>query len=331
MFTSGNDNVSVICFVYRSPYEGILGKHVRRLPDATVLDWFRRGWTEAAADPRAWVKAELGAEVYGLDSIFEEATERSLPSPGSMSELRKLLKRYLYVEGAVKVDDHSVRASTDDDEVPLAYFFLDQSLVAAEPSRLAYALHEQWPLPASGGDDDGEPVTTFAVSTLGDVDWDTQGVVVRLRGVRLPDLPAWLRSTDVPRDWPPELTLLRAAVGPHDTDLEPALDRINRWGAWNDQYLDVEGLDGGHDEAHRIVREVMAQVAGHERIPGPLGRRRPADGRIAVADHLAQAVFHMDDTFGYQQMFLFDDIWAARHHYLAKSLIRWFKGRWDLI
>ncbi|MBW6435889.1 hypothetical protein KZ829_19290 [Actinoplanes hulinensis] len=322
----------MICFVYRSPYEGLLGKHVRWLPDATVLDWFRRGWTEALSDPDAWVKAELGADVYGLDSIFEEARERSLPSPASMSELRKVLKKHLYVEGAVKVDDHSVRASTDDDEVPLAYFFLDQSLVAAEPARMAYALQEQWPLPSDAPEEsDDDPVTTVAVSALGDADWDTQGYVVRLPGVRLPDLPAWLRSADVPKHWPEELTLLRAAVGPHDTGLEPALDRINRWGAWNDQYLDIQGLDGAHEEAHRIVREVMAQVAGHDRIPGPLGRRRPADGRVAVAGHLAQGVFHLDETFGYQQWFVFDDVWAAHHHYLAKSLTRWFKGRWDLL
>ncbi|WP_328474922.1 hypothetical protein OHA21_16530 [Actinoplanes sp. NBC_00393] len=322
----------MICFVYRSPCEGLLGKHVRWLPDATVLDWFRRGWTEASADPGAWVQAELGADVYGLDSIFEEAAQRSLPSPGSMPELRKLLQAHLYVEGAVKVDDHSVRASTDDDEVPLAYFFLDQSLVAAEPARLAYALHEQWPLPADAAEhSDDEPVTTFAVSALGDADWDTQGHVVRLPGVRLPDLPGWLRATDVRRAWPQELILLRAAVGPYDTDLQPALDRINRWGAWNDQYLDVAGLDADHDQAHRVVVEVMAQVAGHDRIPGPLGRRRPADGRITVADHLAQGVLHLDDTFGYQQWFVFDDVWAARHRYLAKSLTRWFNGKWDLL
>jgi hypothetical protein len=108
----------MICFVYRSPYHGVLGKHVRWLPDASVLDWFRRAWDEAAADPDAWLRAELGADVYGLDSIFDEARHGPLPKPGSMAELRKLLKKHLYVEGKVIVDEHSVRALTDDDEVP---------------------------------------------------------------------------------------------------------------------------------------------------------------------------------------------------------------------
>ena len=63
----------MICFVYRCSSEGVYGKHVRWLSDGTVLDWFRRGWDEAAADPDAWLRAELGVEVYGLASIFEAA------------------------------------------------------------------------------------------------------------------------------------------------------------------------------------------------------------------------------------------------------------------
>lgn len=36
-------------FVYRSMYEGLAGKRVRRLPDATVVAWFQRMWAVAAA------------------------------------------------------------------------------------------------------------------------------------------------------------------------------------------------------------------------------------------------------------------------------------------
>jgi hypothetical protein len=316
----------MICFVYRSPYHGVLGKHVRWLPDASVLDWFRRAWDEAAPDPGAWLRSELGADVYGLDTIFDEAASRSLPQPETMAELRKHLKKHLYVEGRVIVDEHSVRALTDDDEVPLAYFFLDEKLIAERPRRLAYYVHDEWPLPAettTGGDD--EPVTTIVMSQIGDVDWDTQGTVIRLKGVRLPGLGARLRTA---AKWPEELTLLRGCIGPDD-DLAAALDRMNRWGAWDDQELDVAGMDGDHEAAHRVALDVMAQVEGHDIVPGPLGGRRPALGRAEVAEHLAQAVFHIDDEFGYLQMFLFDDVWAAARPGLAKSLRRWFGDSWD--
>jgi hypothetical protein len=73
-----------VVFVYRSHYEGLVSKRVRRLPDRTVLDWFRRGWVAAAdpaaADLDAWVAAELGGRVYGLASIFDAAREHELPA-----------------------------------------------------------------------------------------------------------------------------------------------------------------------------------------------------------------------------------------------------------
>jgi hypothetical protein len=76
-----------------------LSKLVVRLPDETVLDWFRRGWD--CDDPEAWVEADLGTDacVYGLD------------------------------------DEHSVRLRTDD-EVELAYFFLGDAVLHAAPDRL---------------------------------------------------------------------------------------------------------------------------------------------------------------------------------------------------
>ncbi|HWS31576.1 MAG TPA: hypothetical protein VN408_02410 [Actinoplanes sp.] len=319
------DDDRVICFVYRAPYEGLLGKHVRWLPDATVLDWFRRALDESGPDPATWLQAELGVDVYGLHTVFAEPH----PKPESMRDLRKLLKKQLYVEGRVIVDEHSVRASTDDDEVPLAYFFLDQSLVAERPGRLAYPVHEQWPLPSgTTRESDGDPETIIVTSHIGDVDWDTQGSVVRLPGVRVPEVAGWLRRSGVHGDWPYEIVLLRAAVGPDD-DLEAALDRVNRWGAWHEQCLDVDGLAGDQAEAHRIVLSVLKSTAGRDEIPGPLGSRFPAKSRVTVAPHLAQASLHLHDAYGHQQLFVFDDVWAASHPDLAKSLRRWFGKSWD--
>ncbi|GAA1654297.1 hypothetical protein GCM10009828_099660 [Actinoplanes couchii] len=317
----------MICFVYRSPYQGLLGKHVRRLPDASVLDWFRHAWDESGPDPAAWLRAELGVDVYGLHTIFD----KPLPKPESMRELRKLLKKHLYVEGEVIVDDHSVRALTDDDEVPLAYFFFDAAMIDERPGRLTYAVHEQWPLPAETIlTSDDAPVTTVVTSQIGDADWDTQGVSVRLHGVRVPEVAAWLRRSGVHGDWPYEVVLLRAAVGPDD-DLAAALERVNRWSAWHDQVLDVDGLAGDQAKAHQVVLSVLARTEGRKEIPGPLGVRVPAKSRIEVNAHLAQASLHLDDTFGHQQLFLFDDVWTATHPTMAKSMRRWFVKSWDLL
>ena len=72
-----------VYFVYRSHYEGSSGKHVRRLDGDSVLGWFQGVWERAkqADDASEWVKSEIGADIYGFDSIFEAARDASLPAP----------------------------------------------------------------------------------------------------------------------------------------------------------------------------------------------------------------------------------------------------------
>src|SRR4051794_38340934 len=74
--------VSGMFFVCRWREDSPFSKRVVRVPDVTVLDWFRRGWDVAGGvDPYDWVDGELGGNVYGLDSIFDEAGKRHLPRP----------------------------------------------------------------------------------------------------------------------------------------------------------------------------------------------------------------------------------------------------------
>lgn len=137
-------------FVCRWREESPFSKRVVTVPDTTVLDWFRRGW--GRDDPRGWIESELGEIVYGLDSIFDEAQERHLPPPETVDDLRDLLNEHLWVEGDddgafIRLGEHALRVRTDDDEVDLAYYFIDEDAAAASPDRLAYLLHDTWPLP----------------------------------------------------------------------------------------------------------------------------------------------------------------------------------------
>ena len=139
-------------FVYRTHYEGPLSLRVRQIPDASVLDWFRRGWD--CDDPWDWIEAELDGHVYGFGSIFETARANGHSPPQTVDELRTLLHEQWYVEGGtddIRLDEHSLRVRDDDDEVELAYFFLDDDVVAARGDRLAYLLHAAWPLPGDAG------------------------------------------------------------------------------------------------------------------------------------------------------------------------------------
>ena len=152
-------------FVCRWREESPFSKRVVTLTDATVLGWFRRGWDHD--DPDEWVDSELGGDVYGLESVFEEVRKRNLPRPETVDELRELLDEHLWVEGDdegtfIRLGEHALRVRTDDDEVDLAYYFVDDEAAAAAPDRLAFLLHGAWPLPA----DAAEPGATFSHGAL---------------------------------------------------------------------------------------------------------------------------------------------------------------------
>ncbi|XVQ83809.1 hypothetical protein ACQP2K_34005 [Microbispora siamensis] len=202
----------MVYFVYCSAYEGTSGRLVRHFPDATVLDWFRRVWDDASSeDAYDWVERELGTNVYGLNTIFETGQ----PAPRTHVELRRMLKEHLYVERKLRVDRHGVRALTDDDDVELAYFFVDDHVVADEPDRWAYLVHESWDLPADAppsvrtftppGQVDvltpappgGEGVTYVVLLTHYATSNSVGGRYPKaLPGVRLPGLAAALRAAD---------------------------------------------------------------------------------------------------------------------------------------
>jgi hypothetical protein len=240
-------------FVCRWREESPFSKRVVTVPDATVLDWFRRGWDHD--DPDGWIDGELGGHVYGLDSIFEVARKRNLPPPETVDELRELLDEHLWVEGDdedtfIRLGEHALRVRTDDDEVDLAYYFVDDEAAAASPDRLAFLLHDTWPLPAGAAApgalfSHGVPVRTVRLAPPGPESvfsvrlcWqshDTDGNLdlagaIAFPGLTLPDLAAHLRGVDdsVAHHWPHDARLLRALVAPGEDDVGPALERYAR-------------------------------------------------------------------------------------------------------
>ena len=85
---------------------------------------------------------ELGGRVYGFGTLFAATRKHLLTPPNTTGTLKKLLREHLYVEGAadenVRLDDHSFRVRTDDDEVGLAYFIFDDETAVNNPDRLAW-------------------------------------------------------------------------------------------------------------------------------------------------------------------------------------------------
>jgi hypothetical protein len=336
-----------ITFVYRSHYEGLLSKHLVRFPDdSSVLAWFQRVWPAAreAADVHDFLEEMLGGSVYGFSTIFEAAREHKLPPPRSLKGLKALLDKHLYVEGDLRLDARSLRVLTDDDEVNLAYFFFDD---AADPDRVAYLLQPDFPLPHGAaraasfvspvagrplGPAGQGPGRTWAVLlTFYDSDSFPDEAPGYFEGVRLPELLDHLRATipeggenpreKYPATWPLELRLLRAAIEPGDRDLEPALRRCASYPLW------TVGSESGCGRAG-LGPQKKAWAKFKKLAQGKEPDGDPSQSHIRVAPHIAQAALHASQAFGYQQWFLFDDLWASAHPALASSLLRYAAG-WD--
>jgi uncharacterized protein (TIGR02996 family) len=219
-------------FVYRSPYHGPSGKYLKRLDDATVLDWFRNHWRAIpeAPDFPAYAHAEqlLGTRVYGFASLFERIAGRALAAPEDEQTLGRVLRATVY-NTEVRAAPHCVQVLTDDDELELAYYFFDDDFLAAHGDRAAFLLHDDWRLPgghAAAGRPCPVATTALAprrrgpgVTYLVFYGFTDSGHLrllkdgYRVSGVRLPDLARHLaRSSPTGENWPFPLRLLRAQL-----------------------------------------------------------------------------------------------------------------------
>ena len=325
-------------FVCRWREDSPYSKRVVTLPDANVLDWFRRGWKHD--DPTGWIDSELGGDVYGLESIFEAAGERNLPPPESVDELRQLLTEYLWVEGDDKGDfirlgEHALRVRTDDDEVDLAYYFVDDDAASASPDRLAFLLHDTWPLPTGAGGSEtvfrhSVPVRSVRLAPPGTdctfsvrLCWQSPDLyrnldltgAIQFPGVSLPDLATHL-AVDGPGShrWPHDVRLLRALVAPGEHDMGRALERYAQLPGYAPSPASLDRAP-----AHEAVLQEITDLLHTERL---------AESLIRLDAHIAQVARYIDGFFGFDQWILFDNRWAATHPELARSLLR-YAALWD--
>lgn len=358
---------SSLHFVYRSQRDGPLARRVVRLPDASVLAWFQRGWREAE-DPAAWVAAECGGPVAALDSVLVEARRRSLPCPASEAELGQLLGAHLYfpIEGCpteIHFDGRSLRVATSNSQPDVAFYLLDEATVRERPDRVAWLLHADPALPPGGADapyvlpadvqvQRTRPTSTpayparesaFTCAVLltphSNASFEHPRTVI-FPGLRLPDLPTWLRSTlpavryrhdhfhqpaDRIESWPAEILLLRAMLDPGDTDLLPALRRCNEYPSHS--FCGRDTYRQSQDEG--VAPHAVARAALEALRPSltPLDSD-PERSIVGAHEHVAWLWKHLTDEVGYEQWIFFDDAWAAAHPDLASSLLR-YATRWD--
>jgi uncharacterized protein (TIGR02996 family) len=342
-------------FVYRCHYGNPSEKWVRHFDADTVLDWFRSIWTPIPNSERPpyldheHAKKLLGRDVYSFGRLFSMIHEEGWPPPKSMKQLVGHLEEALYVN-EIKSGPHHVEVYTDDDELEMVIHIFDDHHAAKYPARTAFLLHEDWQLPdGSGGtfttkekthplvrNPKGKGTTYFALLAFYASDnIDGLSGAFRFDGVRLPDLPRLILSTEPDeKKWPSELIGIREELlgGKKLPKNEKAfLAKLREeprdeatWGAFSDWLQEHDKPRAG---PYLLERAMRAAEPGYHR-----DDRMKRHDLYHVGEHVAQACKHVgterDKLKDYHQWIFFDDVWASAHPDLANGILR-FAARWD--
>lgn len=338
----------VLCL--RDPTLGLLGKRTTAVPGRDLLDFFAEAWSGAGLrGPVDWVREQCGGDVPDLELFLASSGAHAAAPPDGRRDLENQLRMHMPVPGGhdhIRLDQHHLRVRTDDNELELAWYLYDRSWGRRNRDRTAW-MEQQWPLPTGAGSSlvpdlparpllpggDGEGAVWACLGTFYDSGNLQLEGPFRFDGLRLPDLAAHLlRVTPKETDWadgptvsmatwPLELRLLRALLEAGETDLQPALRRCNEFPVF------AVGAETQQRElGNRGRREARTQFSEAGRRLRRTGD--PKASSLRVDPHIAQLAMHATDALGYQQWFLFDDLWVGANPDLAASMLHWFRS-WD--
>lgn len=332
-----------IWFAYRSPYDGPLSKHVKRLDGAeTLLGWFRSIW-RAIPDSKkasAYTKKLLGTKVYCFASLFQRIAEDNLAAPATVAELHGILQNVFYLGGGeYRGTDDTIQIATDDDDFGLAMYWFTDTFAQAHPERVAYLLHDDWQLPQTLGPGGFTPQPGLArVGTPGtgagavyvlqyDLcnydEFDDRVPAEVVQGRRLADLVPWLLGLNEKEAGELSCTPLYCLHGPLlallgegdglEASFRQALkdDPTDRatWNAYTDWLAEQE-----LPRAELYLLDLAAQrEAGSEDESGE-------PPRVQVGPHSLAIVLRRREKY-FEQWYLFDDVWASGNENLANALL----------
>jgi hypothetical protein len=280
-----------ITFVYRSPYENLTGRYVKRLPDASILAWFQRVWNSQAGHAEDDLSERLlGQHVYGFDSLFDAIKQHSLAVPSDQRELEQQLKTHLYAQGGIACTPEVLQVLTNDDELELRYYFIDDSFIKGNPSRCAFLVHEG-SLPKDGLSSVSEPCTCLFVhapeQTIYSQVWDR---VVK-PGVRLDDLAGTIDAYKAMRNV--------NAVGVR----QELISLASSGASWRDAVAVISAKDLGRGS--RLANESVLDCSEHI---------------CQLHHHAATISWGRFQRRLFHQVIVFDDLWAAAHPELAAAI-----------
>ena len=347
----------MVYLVERTAYETPLTRRVYRFEDATMFDWFQRIWQTSDVEREDEHLKKFEQEFScGMYSFLEDMFARG-SAPETPAELTEWLNGRSFGEGTVEAIEHAFQAYDNDDEYDSTTLVFDDHFREQNPDRVEFLLRDTWELPVDclAPDEVSKPFHwEGTLNTLAPTDW-TGGdpasstyiclVVIddgawlidllgpyEFKGVRLPQLVDFLSDVPnqviedsqnidrwfAPEKWRPELIQLRSlAIDDFDQSIEQLLMSYDR--------IAKQEFEEKHERAKKLEKRPSHWT--HQRLPV----------RFQVSQRMAQAAFTILATprsgkphETTVRWFMFDDVWAASHPALAKSLL-WFAKKDTLL
>ncbi len=287
-----------ITFVYRSPYQNLTGRYIKKFPHESLLEWFQEHWDRREPSDEPWLsEILLGQNVYGFGALFDAIEEHKIPVPKTNEELGAILKQHIYAEGGpASFSPRWLHVATDDDEWELRYNFLDDRYIEQKPEVFAFLTHEG-SLPSDVAEVESEPCTyLFVHSPVASCDsqrWDR----VIAKGARLDDVEAIIDAYAV--DSPPREHPCWEADEVRELLIAKKADGLS----WPQLLEEIAEIDYSY-------------------------ARKENRSQIECSEHICQLHHHAWDwAIGdrdpipiYFQVVVFDDIWAASHPFMLESM-----------
>ena len=329
-----------VYFVCRSAYEVPLGRRINSFRDPDLLSWFQRVWPDEDSfpdDEDEWCEHQCklaekhGIDAYGTWHLFQSMMDRG-SAPKTNRELMNWLDELDYPESIIQASEHAWQALTDDDELDIGVMMFDDQFARKYPERVAFLLHNKLKLPTRTSDHSRRFIWKGPVNEMTPVGNERGSVFAillvvddggwlrdllrpfRFRGVRLPEFPEYLRNanesgTVKSAKWRAGLAALAQLASEHPKKSFPQLLEIH-------EQVEQEEFDA-------IPADTSEGAWQTTRFPS----------MIQKSKHFSQIAFRsrsvMTSSYGdlvYEmnlQWYFFDDLWAANHSDLAKSLLRY--------
>ena len=134
--TTQNDDNDFIYFAARTPYNTASGRYVKKLPAKSVLQWFQDNWNSERDSNES-----VGAHFYGLGSLFENTNGNEIPQ--SLEEVVAAIETRCY-NNSIVAHEGAIEFTTDDDELHLVYHWFTPDFAEKNMDRVGFLIHEGW-------------------------------------------------------------------------------------------------------------------------------------------------------------------------------------------